>query len=154
MPSIAAGPSSAAARLLPSRYGAREVSAVPDDPRVPNVLLVDVEPALAAMVAEWLEPCGWRVRATSSTDAGQHPADLLIVDVPFPRQERIARQRFGATHALTPILLISSTFFAGVACNGTLARQLDVAGVLAKPLQHDCLVAAVEQALRPMARPS
>ena len=116
---------------------------------VPHVMLVDVEPALSAMVAEWLEPCGWRVTATSGDEAPGHPADLLIVDVPFPRQERIARQRFGAVHAATPIVVMSSTFFAGVASNGAVARQLGVAGVLAKPLQRDCLVAAVGQALQP-----
>jgi CheY-like chemotaxis protein len=117
-------------------------------------MLVDVEPALAAMVAEWLEPCGWRVTAASGEDAAGHPADLLIVDVPFPRQERIDRERFGGVHAATPIVVISSTFFAGVARNGAVAHQLGVAGVLAKPLQRDCLVAAVGQALRPELQPA
>ena len=106
-----------------------------------RVLLVDTEPALAAMVAEWLEPCGWMAAAEAN---GALPS-LVIVDVPFPRQAADMLQRLAAAHAGTPILVLSSTFFASVDRNGAVARQLGVAGVLPKPLRREALQAAVEQ---------
>ena len=106
-----------------------------------RILLVDAEPALAAMVAEWLEPSGWQV--DTSID-GARPA-LVIVDVPFPRQANDMLQRLSAAHAGTPIVVLSSTFFATVDRCGAVARQLGVAGVLPKPLQREALQLAVQQ---------
>ena len=110
-----------------------------------RILLVDAEPALAAIVAEWLAPHGWRVEGHDAGDG----AALVIVDVPFPRQAAGQLQRLGAVHAGTPILVLSSTFLGRIECCGVLARQLGVAGVLPKPLQRDALLAAVQQLAGP-----
>ena len=110
-----------------------------------RILLVDAEPALAAIVAEWLAADGWRVEGHDAGDG----AALVIVDVPFPRQAADQLQRLGAVHAGTPILVLSSTFLGRIECCGVLARQLGVAGVLPKPLQRDALLAAVRQLAGP-----
>ena len=138
MPSIIASLPARRARLMPMRDGL---------PPLRRILLVDTEPALAAIVAEWLEPEGWRVE---SGDVARGAA-LVIVDVAFPRQAAEHLQRLGAVHAGTPILVLSSTFLGRIDCCGAVARQLGVAGVLPKPLQRDALLGAVQQLAGPAA---
>jgi DNA-binding response OmpR family regulator len=114
----------------------------------PRVLLVDAEPALAGLIEEWLVPQGYRV----SQDAAAEPADafdLIVVDIPFPRCGLQRLRRIASEHPGAPVLTLSSSFFAGIASAGAVARSLGVAGVLPKPLARESLLAAVRAVLRP-----
>jgi len=115
----------------------------------PLALLVDVEPSLATLIAEWLDDIDVDVLAEAPQRPRDRDVDLVVVDVPYPRREGAQRVR-ALTAALpqAPILALSSTFFAGVSASGSVARDLGAAGVLATPVRRDALVAAVRGLLR------
>ena len=95
------------------------------------------DPALAGLIGEWLAAADCRVVAAHDDEQ-----DLLIVDLPFPRQagERLAR--LAEEHPGTPILVLSS-FSPGIGSNGAVARSLGVAGVLPMPVTRSSLISAV-----------
>jgi DNA-binding response OmpR family regulator len=110
-----------------------------------QVLIVGADQALFGLIAEWLAADGRRAVMEHTADgAAPGRVELVVVDIPFPRRggldllRRIAGERPG-----TPILALSSTFFAGIDSNGAVARALGVAGVLPKPVKRDALLAAV-----------
>jgi len=112
----------------------------------PRILVVDADPALLGLIEAWLSEQGCRVvEEGESVQDGFH---LAVVDVPFPRKggtdviKRIAKQ-----HPGMPVLALSSSFFARVESDGAVARALGVAGVLAKPVSRDALLAAVHRLL-------
>jgi CheY-like chemotaxis protein len=111
----------------------------------PLVLVVDADRATRDLLDEWLAGSGYRVAAAEAeAGAASGGAALIVVDLPFPRQGgQAVLQRLAAQHPGVPILALSSTFFASVACTGAVARELGVAGVLPKPIRRDALVAAV-----------
>ena len=117
---------------------------------LPSVLLVDIEPALAGLLAEWLHQDGIHACAARGPLADALPgcAELLVIDIPFPRQGASPRlQALALAWPGTPILALSSTFFAGVAARGEVARSLGVAAVLATPVSRDDWLAAVRRLL-------
>jgi CheY-like chemotaxis protein len=134
-----------------------------------RVLVIDADRALAGLLDEWLCSMGCSVthgKGSASHDpvngnggsAGANPTgvptedryDLLIVDVPYPRQGGVdSVARLGAEHPKTPILALSSTFFAGIECCGPVARALGVACVLAKPASRAMVVKVVGNLLLP-----
>jgi CheY-like chemotaxis protein len=117
--------------------------------RTPRILIVDADQALSALLGEWLAGQGEVValRGEALAAHGTH-FDLVVVDVPFPRQgESNPLRRVADAHPGTPVLALSSTFFAGIDTHGAVARALGVAGVLAKPVAREALVSAVRQLL-------
>lgn len=121
-----------------------------DDPPPPTVLLVDIEPALAALLGEWLGEAGVAALALRDDELAAWPGriDLIAVDLPFPRQRGAARvQQLVAARPGTPLLALSPTFFAGVASRGEVARQLGVAAVLATPVGRADWLGAVDRLL-------
>ena len=108
-----------------------------------SVLIVDTEPALSGLLQEWLAECGYS--AVDARSAGnQHGFDLVIVDIPFPRQgasERVAR--LNKEHPGIPIVALSSCIFSGIKCRGEVAHTLGVASVLPKPVPREALQSAV-----------
>jgi CheY-like chemotaxis protein len=116
----------------------------------PCVLLVDIEPALAGLLAEWLHRAGIQACAARGTSADTLPrrAELLVTDIPFPRQGPSPRlQALALAWPGTPILALSPTFFAGVAAGGEVACTLGVAAVLATPVSREDWLAAVRRLL-------
>lgn len=116
----------------------------------PRVLLVDIEPALAGLLAEWLQQAGIGVRAARGADANALPcrAELLVIDIAFPRRGPTPRlQALALAWPGTPILALSATFFAGVAARGEVARRLGAAAVLATPVAREDWLAAVQRLL-------
>lgn len=111
------------------------------------VLLLGLEPALGALVAEWLAGHGIAtVAANGDLPERLGPAALAIVDVAFPRQDGARRlQALAQSLPDTPVLALSPTFFAGVAASGSVARRLGVAEVLPTPVRRDDLLAAVRR---------
>jgi CheY-like chemotaxis protein len=107
------------------------------------VLVVDADAALAGLLEEWLGALGCSV----SFEGGRRAADgfdLIVVDVPFPRQcGRDVLKRVASEHPGVPVLALSSSLFAGMASSAGVARALGVAGALPKPVAREKLVAAV-----------
>ncbi len=115
----------------------------------PRVLLVDADSALVELLREWLQEQGCRVLADPGDTLGAEGAfDLVIVDIAYPRQGGAQRvQRIAQAHPGTPILALSTMFFACVDCYGAVARALNVACVLPKPASREALNKAVGQLL-------
>jgi CheY-like chemotaxis protein len=114
------------------------------------VLLVDLEPALAGLLAEWLRQAGIEVCAARGAQASRLPcqAELLVTDIPFPRHGPSPRlQALALAWPGMPVLALSPTFFAGVAVGGEVARHLGVAAVLATPVTRDAWLATVQRLL-------
>jgi DNA-binding NarL/FixJ family response regulator len=115
------------------------------------VRLVDTDATWRDLLGQWLSTLDCTVVPEPATDDEPPPtADLVIVDVPFPRRggvdlvRRIARQ-----HPTTPILALSTNFFSGIECCGPLARELGVDCVLPKPATREALATAVRLVLPP-----
>jgi CheY-like chemotaxis protein len=132
----------------PSRHPGTAACSASQPP--PRVLLVDIEPALAGLLAEWLRQAGIDASAAQGAQASSLPchAELLVTDIPFPRQGASSRlQALALAWPGTPILALSPTFFAGVATGGEVARRLGVAAVLATPVTRNAWLAAVQRLL-------
>lgn len=105
------------------------------------VLVLDADPATLALIEEWLTEAGYRlVTRTKGRIA------LAIVDLPHPREGgREVLQRIARRYPGTPILLLSSAFFASVQRSGGLARAFGVAGILPKPIDREAMMTAVRE---------
>jgi CheY-like chemotaxis protein len=115
--------------------------------RAPRVLVIDADRALIALLDEWLRALGCSVVHETGGHAGGR-FDVVIVDVPYPRQGGVDLvSRVAAGHPKTPILALSSTFFARVECHGPVARALGVDCVLPKPATREALTNAVSNLL-------
>jgi DNA-binding response OmpR family regulator len=115
----------------------------------PRILIVDADPALLGLLEEWLEGQGCRVVADEAgEDLARNDYDLVVVDVPFARHLGLCQlKRVAERHPGVPILALSSSFFAGIARSGVVARALGVAGALPKPVACEALLAAVRDLL-------
>jgi CheY-like chemotaxis protein len=107
---------------------------------VARVLVVGADPALAGLLEEWLAEAGCRI-----VDDEPH---VILVDLHLPRQAGAGAARaLRARHPGTPLIALSSGFFAGVEANGAVARTLGVEAVLPKPLTRQALIAALRKVL-------
>lgn len=111
------------------------------DALAPRVLAVDVDGPLLGLLEQWLEGC----EVLASPGGG--PVDLVIADLPYPRQAGERLQALAAAHPGVPILALSSSFLGEIPGGGALARSLGVAGALAKPVTQAALLAAVRRLL-------
>jgi DNA-binding response OmpR family regulator len=120
--------------------------------RPPVVWLAEIEPELAALLAEWLAEVGIVALGAGGSAEGElawpQRVDLVVVDIPFPRLGAPAQLQ-GLTLAWphAPVLALSGTFFANVAARGAVARELGVAGVMAKPVSRDAWLTEVRRLL-------
>jgi CheY-like chemotaxis protein len=110
------------------------------EPEVARVLVVDADPALNGLLEEWLSEEGCRVV--------QQDPDLILVDLPLPRQTgaNLVRQ-LAARHPGTPLIALSSNFFGRIEANGAVARALGAAAVLPKPLTREALIGTLRKLL-------
>lgn len=111
-----------------------------------RVLVIGADNATYGLLAQWLEDAG--CEAVDEADAPCAPAggwQVVVVEVPFPRDGLAGLRQVGARHPGVPVLALSATFLPHVARSGETARALGVAGVLPKPLQREALVAAVRR---------
>jgi CheY-like chemotaxis protein len=107
---------------------------------VARIRVLDADPALHGLLEEWLADEGCRVV--------EHDPDLVLFDLPLPRQAgaNLARQ-LAARHPGKRLVALSSNFFAGVEANGAVARTLGVDAVLPKPLTREALIGVLRQLL-------
>jgi CheY-like chemotaxis protein len=109
----------------------------------PRALVVDADDALHGLLEAWLGDAGIGVARDAP---GRY--DLVLVDLPFPREERGALLAgLQREHPDTPIIALSSSFLPGIDAGGAVARTLGVDGVLPKPVTRDSLLAAVARLL-------
>jgi CheY-like chemotaxis protein len=115
-----------------------------------RILVADADCALFGLLEEWLSGTGIELAGACGPDDAAHDGyDLILVDLPFPRQDghqmvkSLARE-----HPGTPIIALSSTFLPGIEACGAVARELGVAGALPKPLTREALTACVGKALQ------
>ncbi len=109
-----------------------------------RVLLVDTDPALTTLFAEWLAEIGCAVEFAPDRRDGGERCDLAVVDLPSVRAASVQRiEHVARLHPGTPILVVSGAILPGVHACGPVARTLGVDCVLAKPLARSTLVDAV-----------
>jgi len=122
---------------------------MPEKHRKRRILVIDADPALFELLSVWLANTA---EVTSHRDdvapAALTRADLLVVDLPFPRQSAPGKlQDLARQHPGTPVLALSSAFFGGIASHGAAARSLGVQAVLPKPVSREALIGAVHELL-------
>ena len=114
-----------------------------------RVCVIDDDDAWRVLLEQWLQGLGCEV--VTETGEGSAPTtavDLVIVDLPFPRQGGVDLvKRITSRHPATPILALSSNFFSRIECCGPVARDLGVDCVLPKPATREALAAAVRRVL-------
>jgi CheY-like chemotaxis protein len=111
-----------------------------------RVLLLDIEPAMAALLCEWLAADG--LAADSDGSLSDPPAALVVLELPFPRQA--GRERLAALQREwpgVPVIVLSPTLLPGVPPQGEVARALGAAAVLPSPVSREALRAAVSRLL-------
>lgn len=114
-----------------------------------RILVAEADCTLFGLLKEWLAGCGCVLSGACQPDAAADGYDVIVVDVPFPKQggldvvKDLARQ-----HPGTPIVALSGNFLPGVCGSGSVARELGVASVLPKPVAREALVDAVRQAVK------
>jgi CheY-like chemotaxis protein len=110
------------------------------DPMGLRALVIDSDPAMAGLLAEWLEGQGFCV--FEALPDGR--CDLIVADVPQPRLGAPGfLRRLARAHPGTPVLALSSQFLRGA--DAAVAKALGVDAVLPKPVTRDALAAAVKK---------
>lgn len=114
-----------------------------------RVCVIDADNDWRVLLEEWLRGMGCQVVAHPAFDAAAAAAvDLVIVDLPFPRQGGVDLvKRITSRHPATPIVALSSNFFSRIECCGPVARDLGVDCVLPKPATREAIAAAVRRVL-------
>lgn len=113
-----------------------------------RVRIVDADMAWRVLLEEWLQALGCVVVGEPADGASPTPVDLVIVDLPFPRQGGVDLvKRISTGHPATPIVALSSNFFSRIDCCGPVANALGVNCVLPKPATRDAIAAAVRRVL-------
>jgi DNA-binding NarL/FixJ family response regulator len=108
--------------------------------------VLNADSPLFGLLDAWLGADGCVVLDERAAATGT--VDVVIVDVPFPRQTGVDWIRHIAQqHPMAPILALSSTFIAGIECCGPVARALGVACVLPNPVSREALTRAVRRLL-------
>ena len=115
-----------------------------------RILVADADCALFGLLEAWLAGCGCTLAGACGVDElAADGFDVILADIPFPKQDGQ-----GVVKALqheypgTPIVALSSSFLPGVEASGSVARELGVASVLAKPVTREALVTALRQAVK------
>ena len=98
-----------------------------------------------ALLQEWLSEAGYSVYLGTLRDANcKRTPDLAIVSVYMPKHAgALWIDDIKRVHPGTPLIAISGQFRSGLSAAGAAAQSLGVRQVIAKPLAHRDLLAAV-----------
>jgi DNA-binding response OmpR family regulator len=112
------------------------------------VLLLELDPPMAALIAEWLQREGLRVLQGAAAVRQRGEVGLIVLELAFPRQgggERL--QRLREAWPGVPVIVLSPTLLPGVQPQGEAARRLGAAALLPAPASRSALLAAVARVL-------
>lgn len=113
-----------------------------------RIALYEIDDLMHGLLREWLSGAGHVVLDSTPAQGATVPTDLIIMSVSVSKREtELMIQSMQRVHPGAPIIALSSQARLGLSSNGVLARQLGVERVMAKPLNHKELVAAVDQIL-------
>lgn len=121
-----------------------------DAGEAPRVVVVDDEPELRRVLAEYLAKHGFRVRAAAGgaeLDAllGEGPADLLILDVNMPGENGISVARRIRAGRGTPILMLTA---ADEVVDRVVGLEIGADDYVTKPFDLRELLARIRAVLR------
>jgi DNA-binding response OmpR family regulator len=121
-----------------------------------EVVLVDDDPLMRTLLAEWLSDAGHRVRQSANGEEAlqmlrSEPAALLITDMDMPGRDgaHLLREARRLLPGLAVIAISGGTRDWAVT-----ALELGAAKTLAKPFERRQLLSAVEQVVRQGPAPS
>jgi DNA-binding response OmpR family regulator len=116
-----------------------------------DIVIYEEDSLIRALVTEWLEQAGHRVRIGNRCHPeGDGRCDLVILSVVLPKQTGAQCTRnIQDAHAGTPMIAMSGHFRAGLPATGSAARLLRVDQVVAKPLARGELLESVRAILNP-----
>jgi DNA-binding response OmpR family regulator len=118
-----------------------------------RIAVIESDDLIRQLALRWLGEAGHEVCATTAAQLQRDAAfALIIANAANPRSAGPLMRSIAATHA-GPVLLISARFRRTQDPSASLASQLGVSAVLAKPFTRDELLSAVDAALA-QARPS
>ena len=115
-----------------------------------RILLVDDDPRLAAMVAEYLGAAGYRVSAAASGVAGlerlgAEPYDALVLDLSLPDMDGLEVCRRLRARSDVPVLMLTAR---GDAMDRVVGLELGADDYLPKPFEPRELLARLRAILR------
>src|SRR5262245_25565823 len=86
-----------------------------------RILVADADCALYGLLEAWLAGSGCTLAGACGIDeAGADHYDLILADIPFPRQDGAGMVRaLQHEHPGTPIVALSSSFLPGVEASGS-----------------------------------
>ena len=122
-----------------------------------DVLVVDDDPIMRDLMADWLEAAGYPVRKVGDCRAAQScegaPPALVVSDMWMPgpcgvEAIRALRQK----HADLKLIAVSGHFGSGQGCTPQDALDAGAARALAKPVKRAELLAAVAELIGPAAK--
>ena len=108
--------------------------------------MAEADCAFVGLLKEWLTALG---RVLGRTDDAPERYDVIVVDLPFPRECGVDRvNALSREHPGTPIVALSANLLPGVDPSGRVARELGVACVLPKPVTREALMAEVAKVVK------
>ncbi len=115
-----------------------------------RVLLIDDDEALGRLLAEYLEPFGFSLRAVVHPDEGlraleTEPPDIVVLDVMLPGMDGFAVCRTLRERSRVPILMLTAR---GGVMDRIVGLELGADDYLAKPFEPRELVARLQAVLR------
>ena len=123
-----------------------------------SILVLDDDPLIRGLLAEWLEEAGYQVcQAQGVREAlaatGPAPLALTIVDIAAPKQGCAeVLEQLRRAHPDMPVIITSGCFVEGLGKATAVAKQLGADRVLAKPFSREDLLQAVHAVLGAPAR--
>jgi DNA-binding response OmpR family regulator len=113
-----------------------------------RIALLESDDLMRELARRWLAEAGHAVVLVESCcSAPAVPVDLVVANVPSPRGAAGVVCRLQTTYA-APVLLLSARLRHCQGRSATLACQLGVRGVLAKPFTQRELLEAVERVVK------
>lgn len=113
-----------------------------------NVELIEDDPALRALLVEWLAGDGYRVRAGVGIRSAAGGIDAVVVDLPeLPMQGAETIRNLKSLYAGAAVIGLSTQAGAASSGDSRQARALGLARLVAKPCSRRELLAAVAGAI-------